>query len=525
MTTETDGVRPVFIVDTNVLIDYPDIIPNGVDALPDEPTIDTTNAHIIVPDAVIHELSKFKNEKSHRGEAAREILRRIRRLTEGSELRSQEEVYKLGRPIRHKDDNREFSVLPVDQAFAREVQWFKPSDQDMDDRIILTALYAKGHIKQNCNMTLLTNDNGLAICAAANGIKTSRYGYKYPVPYTGRRDNVQVPFDLYHLWNKDHQLGLDSWQKMMPDEPELVANEFIIMNPLGWSEYIKPCNNIGCYDAERELIVPLKYAYKFPWAFEHPGHACYAEALYNPRIKMVVVSGVAGTGKTYMGTVYAYEAMKNGDYLWAAAVIQTKENDGIGYRKGRLTEKLDLNTQPMKLALRNYFLDIDDDDVKGKKRAMRSGNKRSKSRDKKPEFDNYGSEEPPDDVPIGRQMEAKVATTWANWFNEVPVPYAKGFDFRRTVAVVDEVQDLSDRDADMVLKRPGRSGKIIFAGDLQQIHNPLCDEYNNGLSYITREEMGDKDVAFVSLHPEEVMREGMVKRLTQRQQAKWGAVR
>ena len=69
--------RPIYVLDTNILLDYGEIIPP-----PDrsnreirEPTIDLEGAHLIIPSAVVRELSNFKRENSDRGRAAREALR------------------------------------------------------------------------------------------------------------------------------------------------------------------------------------------------------------------------------------------------------------------------------------------------------------------------------------------------------------------------------------------------------------------------------------------------------------------
>ena len=56
--------QTTYVIDTNILVDYVDIIPSigGTEFRPEEPTIDLTGAHIVVPTAVIRELSSFKKE-------------------------------------------------------------------------------------------------------------------------------------------------------------------------------------------------------------------------------------------------------------------------------------------------------------------------------------------------------------------------------------------------------------------------------------------------------------------------------
>ena len=90
--------KPTFIIDTNVLIDYPDIIQNGKKSS-DETTIDLSNAHLVIPTVVIRELSNFKREKSDRGKASREILRTIRNLIE-NDISSMEDAYNLKTPVK-----------------------------------------------------------------------------------------------------------------------------------------------------------------------------------------------------------------------------------------------------------------------------------------------------------------------------------------------------------------------------------------------------------------------------------------
>ena len=68
--------KKVYVIDTNILIDYMDIIQNGEKG-PTDPTVDTSHAHLVIPMVVILELSKFKEEKSDRGKAARAVLRRL----------------------------------------------------------------------------------------------------------------------------------------------------------------------------------------------------------------------------------------------------------------------------------------------------------------------------------------------------------------------------------------------------------------------------------------------------------------
>ena len=169
----------IYVVDTNILVDYVDIIPGSSSRQPEEPTIDLNEAHLVIPTAVIRELSGFKKEKSERGKAARVILRRIRKMVE-NQSNSIREIYELEAPLLNTERKQKISILPVHKDF-RNCLPFYPSDEDMDGQIILAAL-AAAFIKKGLpidgtadrelvknfepsDVILLTNDNGLAIRA------------------------------------------------------------------------------------------------------------------------------------------------------------------------------------------------------------------------------------------------------------------------------------------------------------------------------------------------------------------------
>ena len=186
--------RPIYVLDTDVLVDYADIIPGINGKKPVNPTIDMSDAFIVIPSAVVRELSSFKKEGSDRGITATKILRRLRYLVEEENF-SMEDYYRLNT----LDDKHRIAVLPVDKSFHKTIPFY-PNDEDIDGQVILTALTAVAKLKslpghgftvnqssatmQSDNVMLVTNNDGLAIRARERGLLTTRYGYQYPEPYT-----------------------------------------------------------------------------------------------------------------------------------------------------------------------------------------------------------------------------------------------------------------------------------------------------------------------------------------------------
>lgn len=536
-----------YVVDTNVLIDYPDIIPSddGI-AKFSEPTVDLSGAHIIIPEVVIQELSSFKKEHSERGKAASAILKRLRAIfeLEGIDIMNIKPMlssaYYLKSCVIVGD--RRFSVLPIHKDFKKSLP-FSPDRDDMDGQVLLATIAVEfiyqmipvdGTAKKEDvedlvptgSVVLLTNDNDLPNRASCRGVLTSRYGYKPPAPYTGRR-KMKIPKDLFWYFYDNGKVEMDIWNMMMEDaayeetwEP-FVANEFIIMEledagdyPPTMLELGNPYyKHIGRYDAESDSVVGLSHLSEFPEPIMNDGQAIYVEALMNPDFPAVICTGPAGSGKTYMATVYGYQACKTGEYI-GVAVVPCASQSKIGALPGSLNEKMDPDVQPLKNALRNYLLKTDKS-LKAELKELRA----------------HGAEVPhprtPEEIEAGEDNRSinqklcdRVNAIWDAWFSNLPIENARGRDFSYEVALYDEFQDQNAKQADTLIKRLGMNGKIIITGDIGQIHAPYLDESNNGLVYASQLLYNNPMVAQVHFTEEEVIRHPLVKMVAERQKAR-----
>lgn len=527
---ESGNKTPIYVVDTNVIIDYVDIIPccdGHIEEL-DEPTIDLKNSHIVIPTAVIRELSSFKKESSERGKAARTALKRIRFLMKNREEYSIKAAYNLTQPVKIEETNQLFSVLPVHKNFSNCLP-FNPSTKDMDGQIILatlsvifiqSGLSVAGDVKRNEldlpyseDITLLTNDNGLAARANTRGIHTERFGYRRKPPYTGRRD-LEVPANIFAEFINGGELDRYLWENAMPNQAPLVANEFLIMHPAnneypnGWGDYEE--NNycyIGRYDVREDKIVPLKHIKQFPTAIKNAGQAIFAEALQDEDIDMVIVSGPAGSGKTYMATIHGYLACKNGQYINVITVpCDTPENNNLGALPGDLDQKLDPDVAPIKEALSNYLIETD----KGIRKKLNHIDKFGAAKSKVEEDESPG-------VSLKNKLKELVDLIWGNWFENIYIGAARGRSFYRKYVILDEFQDHSISQADTLIKRLGFRSKMVITGDTSQIHNTYNDAYNNGLTYAINEVKDDYQVAVIELMEEDVERHRLVRLIAERQ--------
>ena len=531
--------RPIYVLDTNILVDYPDIIPGEDGKRPVDPTVDLDEAHVVIPSVVIRELSKFKKETTERGKAARTVLRRLRNLFEGN-VRNPKDVYHLEAAISTLDGKQKISILPVHKDFHKTLV-FDPAKDDMDGQVILTTLvvgcimnsypidgtegyhdslcntYNKGFCK---NVVLLTNDNGLAIRARERGISTSRYGYKHYTPYTGRRDIV-VPDEIFsEFWNA-RLVSRKMFEDLMPAEtPKLIPNEFIVMQLADPNSYPSDYginenpyfNHIGRYDLEKDAIVPLKFVGNFPICPRNAGQAIYAEALANPQFAAVVCAGPAGSGKTYMATVFGYDACKKGQFI-GVTIVPCEGRSSIGALPGDLDEKMDPDVQPIKNAIRNYLINNDPKFSKEIENLRKFGT----GKDAKKLRRNGDDDAQEEKGSIKSKLEDRVGMIWDNWFSNIPIESARGRDFSYELAIYDEAQDQTPSQMDTLIKRLGTDGKIIITGDIEQIHAPYLDHDNNGLVYARTTLLGSNLVAQVCFTEEEVIRHPLVKEVARRQ--------
>ena len=90
----------------------------------------------------------------------------------------------------------------------------------------------------------------------------------------------------------------------------------------------------------------------------------------------------------------------------------------------------------------------------------------------------------------------------------VPFAFMRGRTFPNTFVLVDECQNITHSQTEMMLGRLGRGGKIVFCGDLAQID--LKNKKESGIGFFVRLEEQVKGVKIISLktnHRHEIVEE------------------
>ena len=512
-----------YVLDKSTLLACPEVIPS-FDCDTDEifkewshsAWNDFHHAYLIIPTSVIEELNAISPENEVYYYIARQVLRRLRRLIEKVKFVSDEEkTNKLKTAIYFPQQKNLFTVFPN----TRSLSFFGNSGlKDSVGQLLGAVDSAKNHVMIG-SLVLLTNDEAIAIRARATGTATASLASKAPT-YTGRRE-VTVPFELYEdFMSSNCGISLETWQQFMPDEPRLFANEFIVMTPkLGQNGYdvlkskFEEYRNIGRFDCKSQRIVHLFYFRNFTTIRpKNAGQAMYLEAINHPDISVVVVTGSAGTGKTFLSTVCGKELHESHRFLQCITIPCAIDfQRAHGYLPGNFDEKIEPNIAPFKNALKNYLKLTDE---KFKNAVARSND--PKNLDSKREEDpGTGTKKKGDkksaNANLSNDIEKSADKLYRECYKTIAVEAARGLDFADTFVIYDEFQDQGPREADTLLKRLGNNVKAIIAGDIEQVHQEGLNRQNNGISFIKHYITDLPMVAQISLGKVEVVRSEFVK--------------
>lgn len=537
-----DKKYPVCLIDKSILLTCPEIIPTSQGWQIADNNLQITGKHFVIPTSVILELEEQKRQEGLDSFTSKDLLFRIHQLLVETDYQTdQKSNGNLISAIYFRQTDTLFSVfanvsdaeldllglafgsgylrqknkypqIQTEHQEIRTAQLISAANQITKSLISFQEAPVDGWtedqydtIQQKPTVEILTCNNLVTILARANGIETRLFEFTKRL-YTGRRDII-VPPKFYNTF-LDSKDGIDhqTWQEYFPDEPELVANEFISMTPnleladLGISPARDQYAHIGRFDQKANKIVHLTHYKNFGIRLKNEGQAMYAEAISDPDISVVFVTGSAGTGKTFLSVLGAIKACALGKSLQATVVpCSIDVQRTLGFLPGDLDDKIGPNIAPIKNAIQNY---IKLTNGKISKTLENTPNSCDKQRNLKDSQDTIRTESD---------------KLYNKHFKNIPVEAARGLDFANMFVIYDEFQDQTPDQADMLLKRIAKDSKVIISGDIKQVHQHGLSKQNNGLSYAKQLCSGLPMVAQIELKDIEVVRSEFVQAIVARQ--------
>jgi PhoH-like ATPase len=421
--------KKIFILDTNVI-------------LHDSSCIHQFSEHdIIIPITVLEELDNFKKGNDSLNFHAREFSRTLDSLAE-------DKLFDGGVPI---GPGRGRISIKLERDFDKNIAT-NFSDTKKADHRILNISYQTAQEHADCEVCLVTKDVNLRMKAKAIGLMAQDYKNDHVSDvqqlYTGSRIEEQVDPELITLmYTPPYEFPSDR----LTISPPLLPNEYLILRGERKSA-------LAVYDDEQKLI---KHVDKVPAFGITPRNAeqTYAlDAILNDNVRLVSLTGKAGTGKTLIALAGALKRKKSYRQILMARPIVALSNKDIGFLPGDIQSKLDPYMKPLfdNLAVIEH---------------AQGETKRSQ---------------------VSKLVDDKKLVI-------EPLSYIRGRSLVNTFFIIDEAQNLTPHEIKTIITRAGEGTKIVFTGDIFQIDHPYLDSHSNGLSYLIEKMKGQRLYAHVNL--------------------------
>jgi len=414
--------RKTFILDTSVLL----YDKNSIHSFPENDAI--------IPLVVLDELDAFKEKSGILGENARYVnrflddLRSIGNLHEGVSLKN-------GQNIRVEINHCKNVPSGLDPSLP-------------DNRIIAVANELSKISKQK--VIVITKDINFRVKCDALEIHAEDY-YKDRIllegdnnGYSGQQ-TIFVSENTIDIFHKNGKLPISE----LKCESKLYQNQYIVAKSNNSSssflgvingKYIIPIS----HDIWETIDVrPRNKEQKFA-----------LDLLTNDDIPLVSITGIAGSGKTFLALMCGLSGLNQKKYE-RIVITRSMQAVGkeIGFLPGNIREKMDPWLAPVMDNFRHAFKDVTYFELmidKGK-------------------------------------------------IEIAPMSFIRGRTFSNSFLIVDESQNSTIHELKTVITRIGEGSKIVLLGDIEQIDTPYIDSLSNGLTIVAEKFKCEKLAGHITL--------------------------
>jgi PhoH-like ATPase len=408
------GIRKALVVDTSVL-------------LYDKCSIHSFPGNdVIIPLVVLDELDKFKDKPGLLGEGARYVNRFLDSLRARGCLNNPVDIGIADQSIRVLTEITD-SHIPPGLDHKRN-----------DNKIVGAAIWLSAQ-KNSGPVRVITKDINLRVKCDALEIEAQDY-YRDYIDVTKSEKHVgYIELDVTddevdEFYSNDIDIESLSFE---PDT-RLYPNAFIVGKSPGNKSFlgVHKHGKISELHHGKQLknvdVVPRNKEQRFA-----------LEALCDPNIPLVTLTGIAGSGKTFLTLMSALESIfssnnKDSDKrIIVTRSIQPVGRD-IGFLPGDLEDKMSPWMLPLIDNFRHHFKDLTYFETLRQKGII------------------------------------EIA----------PLSFIRGRTFNDAIVIVDEAQNASIHELKTVITRIGKNSKVVLLGDTDQIDTPYIDKRSNGLSIV-----------------------------------------
>lgn len=409
------GAKKNFVIDTNVVLHDYNCLKNFQEN------------DIYLPIVVLEELDKFKKGNEQINFNAREFVRELDSITDDN-------LFTKGAPL-GEGLGRLFIVAGRVDA-PRVYESFPETVPD--HRILaVTDWLARKHPEMKT--VLVTKDVNLRMKARSIGLLCEDY-------ITDKVANV----DIFEKSNEVFE-GVDPAliDRIYSSADGIDAGELDFRDILHPNDcfVMKSDRNsvLARYDPFDRMVKRVRKSKHYGIEPRNAEQSFAFDVLCDPRVKLVAVTGKAGTGKTLLALASALGQLTEYKQILLARPIVALSNKDIGFLPGDAQEKVEPYMQPL-------F-----DNLNVIKHQFQASS---------PEIKRL------DDMQKSGQLVIEA------------LAFIRGRSLGDTYCIVDEAQNLTPHEIKTIITRAGEGTKMVFTGDIQQIDQPYLDSQSNGLVYM-----------------------------------------
>lgn len=434
--------KKAFVIDTNVILHDSDCINNfGIH-------------DVVIPITVIEELDNFKR-------GSQEINFHARKFTRLLDEISGDRIFNGGSRIASK---KGFLKVRIDEKIHPKID--SVFFQKNADVRILNAAYFYAQENPDQSVVFVSKDVNLRMKAKAIGLKAEDY----------TNDQVQAE-SLYEGYEIIENVPAEFFDWLFSGPIEKAALKLfpqISLSAINQYFILRNGSRSALAHMGSDFLAKIEKKPVYGIAPRNVNQIFALHALLDPKIKLVSLTGHAGTGKTLLALAAALECKKDYRQIYIARPIVPLSNKDSGFLPGDIETKLDPFMMPL----------YDNLSVIGDSLSAQNGIKKKKSKSSQKQT------EPEADI-NDLLSKKKIVVS--------PLSYIRGRSLPRIYFIVDEAQNLTPHEVKTIVSRAGDGTKVVFTGDIFQIDHPYLDVKSNGLSHLVERMRGQRLYAHINL--------------------------
>ena len=425
--------KKLFVLDTNILLHEP----NAVFSFKEH--------QVIVPMTVLEELDSIKDRNKDVSRDARVAIRTLENLL--SEATSEEILEGVPIPV-SPGANSQAGALSIFPDQQLDIQHSSLPAKENDNRIINTALYLQKH-KAPQQVILITKDINMRL-------KAKGAGMEFVEDYRSDQmiDDIRFLSRGYERFEDDFWQGITNCESVNDDRrmihhsrDDSLRNCFVNQYLFDDSEHFaarvvgREGDLVSFVDVGKERLLH-RHAWGITAKNIYQGMAL--DALLDPNIELVMLTGAAGSGKTLLAMAAALEqVVEKKRYDKIIITRNTPEiAESIGFLPGTEEEKM----APWLAAITDTLEVL------------------------------HGNDESPDASINYIRDKANIQFKSIN--------FMRGRSIQNAFVLLDECQNLTASQLKTIITRCGEGTKLVCSGNLAQIDSNYLTAVSSGLTYI-----------------------------------------